>query len=65
MPTPEKVSDSIVNIEIHRLIRLRHRAVAEVVLPTNQLRVELIAHFLPRRTQTGTQQIVNTPPKPF
>lgn len=62
MPTSKKASDAIIDVEIHFLIRLRHRAIAEVVLPTNQLRVELIAHFLPLGTKTRTQQIVNTLP---
>ena len=36
MPTPEKVPDTVINVEIHALIRLRHRAIAEVVLPTQR-----------------------------
>jgi hypothetical protein len=57
---PEKLSDTSVNVEVHSLIRLRQRAIGEIVLPINQLLVELDAHLLPRRTEAGAQQIVHT-----
>lgn len=59
------IDASDIGSEVHRWIRLGHGAVAEAVLPTDQLCVKLVAHFLPRGTKAGTQQVMNALPQPF
>src|SRR6266851_1812498 len=59
MTPSQKVPHALVHVLVYDPIRLVQTPVAEVVLPTSQLGIEVVANFLPAVVLTRSQHFVN------
>ena len=64
-PLAQEVPHPLLHVVVYNLIRPGDGSVAEVSLPSTQLRVETVAHLRPRTLLVGPQQIVNLAREPL